>query len=63
MEIIVALVAGYIIGVLQGGIKITVNQRPKRSKMKDNEFVSLDPKLIPDEIRQYAEQNKGFIRW
>lgn len=63
MEIIVALVVGYIIGVLQGGIKITVNQRPKRSKMKDNEFVSLDPKLIPDEIRQYAEQNQGFIRW
>lgn len=63
MEIIVALVAGYIIGVLQGGIKIMVNQRPKRPKTKDDEFVSLDPKLIPDEIRQYAEQNKGFIRW
>jgi len=61
MEIVLAILIGYIIGLFQNGIHI--HMAPPLSKRKENEYNKAPIDTIPDDVREYVERNKGFLRF
>jgi hypothetical protein len=54
------MLLGLAVGILVGGIKITINhnQQPEAPQEYNKTEVNL-----PDEMKQYAELNKGYINY
>jgi hypothetical protein len=54
------MLLGLAVGILVGGIKITINhnQHPESPAEYNKTEVNL-----PDEMKQYAELNKGYINY
>ena len=55
------ILLGVAIGVLLGGIKITINHNNEQEAPKEYNKAPIDN--LPEEMRLYAEQNKGFINY
>lgn len=62
--IIVALVAGYVIGVLQGGIHIYTGEKPVAPKKKneEQEYNKDFSHMLPPEMQQYFQKNNGYMK-
>ena len=62
--IIVAIVGGYVIGVAQNGINITIYHKTPLAPLapkEDIEYNESTEKMLPDEIQDYMAKNNGFI--
>lgn len=66
LVIVLAIVAGYVIGVMQGGIHIYTNKKPVAPVVENEETQSQYNEdyssLLPPEMQEYFKKNSGFIK-
>lgn len=55
------ILLGLAVGILFGGIKITINHNKEPEAPKEYNKAPVDN--LPDEMKRYAELNKGFINY
>ena len=61
IEIICALVGGYVIGILQKGVHVHITKKePEPDTVPPTK---VETSAIPNEILKYAEENNGQITW
>lgn len=63
MEIVFALLAGYVIGLLQKGIHIYKDQKPVAPKKEEKPVYNEDfSHELPPEMQKYFVENQGYIK-
>lgn len=60
--IIVAFLAGYLVGLLQKGIHIHHTQEELK-RDPDHEYNPTTEDQLPPEIKSYMENNKGYLKY
>jgi len=62
--VVVAIVGGYVIGVAQGGINITINHKTPLAPLapkEDMEYNESTEEMLPKDVQDYMAKNNGFI--
>lgn len=62
MTEIIYLIVGIVLGLMIGGIKINIYHKDKSINEKV-EYNQTPIDALPDEIKEYAKLNKGFINF
>lgn len=62
MTEIIYLIVGIVLGLMIGGIKINIYHKDKSTNEKV-EYNQTPIDALPDEIKEYAKLNKGFINF
>lgn len=57
--IVVIFALGYTMGVLQGGIRISINQKPPEPP-KTKEYNKSTEELLPPDVKQFYDNNQQF---
>lgn len=60
--ILYPLVVGYVIGLLQRGIQITINNKEKETEYP-TEYNNSHVDEMPEEIRNYYDQTQGMNKF
>ena len=64
LTIVIALALGYVIGLLQNGIKIsTANSTVSKDKEGNPQYTEDLSHMLPPEMQQYLQQNQGFTKF
>jgi len=59
MELVIALVLGYVLGMCTKGFQIHIDRKKPSEKQEYNKSTYAQ---LPDDVREYAEKHNGYIR-
>lgn len=64
LSIVFGIVAGYVIGVMQGGIHIYTDKKPlvPSAKNEETQYNEDYTHLLPPDMQEYFKKNSGFIK-